>query len=182
MKRFFVLFAVVAMAMMTTGCKDEEEATVSDNTYYNALACTVRGAMSTVFNQNIAGTSNTAPDMDIAAPYGGTVHLSGTINKSSDGLTSIDLTYEFDNVKWIWAYSDNSASSEVHLTGTVHEVGTYISSEQYMNVTTSSESLKMTGTVKSGEASRTVDELGKISLVSGWPNYDGEMFGYTVHS
>lgn len=170
------------MAMMTTGCKDEKESTVSDDSYYNALACTVRTAMSSVFNQNIAGTSNTAPDMDIAAPYGGTVHLSGTIDIGNDGQTRIDLTYAFDNVKWIWAYDDNSASSEVYMTGTIHEVGTYRYSEQYMNVTTSSENLKMTGTVNSGSASRTVDEFGKINLVSGWSNYDGVMYGFTVHS
>lgn len=183
MKKIITCLMACAMVLMTTSCKDKEDGpAVSDNYYYNVLACTVLTAVNNVYNQNIAGTSTQTTEWDINAPYGGTIHISGSINTTSNDLTHVDLDYTMEDVKWYWSSDNNSLSSEVTMTGVVHEVGSFNLEDNYSSVAYNSENLQMTGVVKSGGDSRTVNELGKINLVSGVSTYDGSMFGYTVNN
>ena len=183
MKKIITCLMACAMVLMTTSCKDKEDgAAVSDQQYYNVLACTVLTAISNVYNQNIAGTSTQTSEWHINAPYGGTIHISGSINTGDNGLTRVDLDYMMEDVKWYWSSDNSSLSSEVTMTGVVHEVGSFKSADNYSSLSKNSDNLRMTGVVKSGGDSRTVDEQGKKSLVSSVGSYDGSMFGYTVNN
>ena len=182
MKRIFSYIMAVALTLMATGCKDDEESAVSDTSYYNTLACTVLEATGNIYNQNIAGTNVTPSDLHVDAPHGGTVVISGSVSNDNNNLTRVDLNYTFDNVRWLWTSNDGNYSTDVYITGVIHEVGSFRASDNYRSLSTSSDSLRMTGSVNAYSSKRNVDELGKISIVSDVNKYNGDMFGHTVNN
>ncbi len=178
MKKLASIIAMLAVLSMSFGCK-KEPLTVSDHNYYNYLACAILRAQVTFYNQHIAGTTISAPDMEFEAPYGGTVHITGSVSTASNGLTTVNLNYDMNNVKWIESFS-NSTSGTVYMTGTLNEVGSF--SGDYKSTTCTSQNLQITGEVHYGTATREADEYGRVSIVASNDKYNGEVFGYVVNN
>lgn len=178
MRKLASIIVMLVVLSMSFGCK-KELPTVSDHTYYNYLTCTILRAQVAFYNQHIAGTTISAPDMEFEAPYGGTVHITGSVSTTSNGLTTVNLNYDMNNVKWIESFS-NGSSGTVYMTGTLNEIGSF--SDDYKSTTCTSDNLQMTGEMHYGTATRDADEYGRVSIVTTNDKYNGEVFGYVVNN
>ena len=183
MKRIFTCFLISVLVLMTSGCKDEDKSSVVDSEYYNVLTCTVLKAIEDTYAQNIAGTTF-QPDglnLEVDAPHGGTINITGNVTDGGNGISRVDLNYAFRDVRWLWSNTGSPMTADVTLNGVIHESGSF-RPDDYKNLTATSDNLKVTGTVTSSSGTREADEYGKISLVWNMSKYNGDMFGYTVNN
>lgn len=167
--------AVCLLLLLTiTGCK-ETETVISDNDFYENISRALVDCYISIYNQNVAGYPEGAVDKTVNGPLGGTVHITGNVT-SGGGTTSTDLLLSLTNVSYVYAYGYWSIS--LVLTGDVTYNGSF--SGSYVSVNHQSSNLNMQGTVQYKQTTRSVANLGAVSINRTTSGTTAVIFGHAV--
>lgn len=169
-------YTVVLLLMLTgiTGCK-KQETVITDTDLYQNISRALVDCYISIYNQNVAGYPAGPVDKTVNGPLGGTVHITG--NVSSNGtMTSTDLLLTLTNVSYVYAYGNWSVS--VVLTGDVTYNGSFSSS--YVSVNHQSANLSVQGTVQYKETTRSVANVGAVSINRNASGTTAVVFGHAV--
>jgi hypothetical protein len=112
------------------------------------------------YNQNLAGHPTGNQNITANCPGGGTVHITGTTSySSSNGITTVNLTYAMTNCQSTQISSDGSLTVTLTFNGTVTENGSWNLPNYLSAAYLSTGSVGLVGTVSArGYAQVTVGE------------------------
>lgn len=152
----FVLMSV--MGSLFFSCKkDEKSSTMSDDVFYKEIAYCLAKCYSDVFNQNLAGKPAGVQNISTTGPMGGSILITG--NSSQDltyNVTSLDLLYTMDGVKYSTTHANITQSGAVTYKGSF--------SPSTNNISHLSDNLVLTGTVTVDGKTRNVNLTTPVSI------------------
>ncbi len=182
--RIFSITALGCLLLIAGSCsKEEAESTdsISDNDFYVTLGSSLINCYVDIYNQNLAGVVTGSHNITADGPLGGTVLITGTTTyDNTHGITTTDLVFSMNGVKYTHSISDGSGktrTASITLTGYTTYSGSF--SNSYTSVNHQSENLHINGTVNYGGITRSIDSLGEVSINRS-STISVNIFGHTV--
>ena len=182
-KNTILLSVILSFALWLTACVSDNDSVdfISDKDFYNFLSYAILALESDTYNQNFAGKLSGDVDEDIEGTYGGSIKVTGSVNRAADvNITTEDLTFTFVNVKQIVTSTDGKLVCNATLNGTLKVKGSFNNS--YKSASFTSSDMSMRGTMTYGSAEREIDEYGSISISASDHKGQtrGDVFGKTI--
>jgi hypothetical protein len=180
----YTMIAVGCLLMLISSCKkDEEETTssISDDTFYKMVGVSMIYCYVDIYNQNLAGMPTGSQNITTDGPMGGTVLITGTTSyDDTHGITTTDLVFSMNEVKYTYSQSDGSGktyTTQITLTGATTYTGSF--SNSYTSVNHQSGNMYIKGTVTYDGITRSIDSMGQVSINRS-SNIAVNIFGHTV--
>ena len=181
-KNRFLICPLMIMGMLllfTNSCKKDNDTTttISDDNFYKQVGYSLVRCYNDIYNQNLAGHPVGGQNITANGPMGGTVIITGNTGYSSNnGITTTDLTFSMNSIKYVTNAS--GFETEITLTGTTSYTGSFSSS--YTSINHQSDYLYISGSVTRNDIVRKIDMTGLISINRLTSSITANIFGNTV--
>jgi hypothetical protein len=183
--RNYLLLLLGCTLMITSGCskdeEDEKENTISDENFYKMVGASLINCYVDIYNQNLAGVVTGSHNITTDGPMGGIVVITGTTTyDNTHGITTTDLVFSMNGVKYTYSQADGSGKSwvtQVTLTGYTTYTGSF--SNNYTSVNHQSANLQIAGTVSYNGITRSINSMGAVSINRS-STVAVNIFGHTV--
>jgi hypothetical protein len=124
-----------------------------------------------IWNQNIAGQTEGSKDFTVAGPQGGTVHVTGSTEVSTNSINTLHLVIEMTNCKGI------EDKYNLVFNGTIAADGTF--STTHKAITYASQQLSYSGTVGKDDWITDVNGICSVTINESFSSVSGTICGRT---
>jgi hypothetical protein len=167
----FLVLTLGLFSLFTTSCtkekEEEPEVKVSDKIFYEQLGYTLIRCYTDIYNQNLAGKPTGGQNITTVGPMGGDVVITGSDTyDNTHGITTTDLFFNLNNVKYVQSKSSTSgnttATTDITITGETSFFGSF--SDTYTSLNYQSQSLHIVGSVTYAGTTRYIDTTGMVNI------------------
>ncbi len=160
--------AVVALMVvaLVAGCdSNKDRSLISEHNYNLLLGGAILDEMVAIYNMNVAYTGSNV-NMTVPGPLAGTVTITGSATGNKEGLTTVDLTYDMENARYV--HVNGNFEALIIITGVVREKGSWNNGTGFKAQTYSGNDVHIEGYVKYEKGSdydlKVVNDTGSLNI------------------